>query len=480
MGARRDRVAAGIILVIGFSVFRLSPLHLAADSRYEMLFSQQLLRNGSFSVEGSALPELRTRTPGHLHRRGLGLSYQLVQAGERFYYFFPPGTVILSTPYVALANLFGISAIDRDGVYDFNGDTEIQAGLAAVLMAGLCVIVFFTSRLVLPLGWSVFVSVVAGFGSPVWSTASRVMWIHTWGIFILGGVIWLILRTDGRRSRLPPVFLASCLSWLYFIRPQFITSIVPVALYVLLYQRTIFLRLVLTGLAWLAVFFGYSYYHFGRLLPLYYTSELGSLRLTGTFLEGCAGTLVSPARGLLVYVPVLFSVGYLLVRYRSGVRLHLVFLALTVVSLHTALIGSYGAWHGGQCYGARYGTDLVPWLVLLAILAIEAKLRCRQTVNRGHPASRTVVETAIAGFLIVCSVVLNGVGALWMDATRWNALPTNIDHDHRRLWDWRHPPFLGVPSEPSTAPRNQPPVTRDARDAGSHPNSLGQIKVKLD
>src|SRR5436305_1166860 len=139
MGSNKDRIWVAIIFLATFVVFRLSPIHTVFDSRYEMLFSQQLLWNHSFSLDSRAFPELQSHQLGQVHRPGADLPYHLVQVGERFYYLFPPGSVILSIPYVAVANAFGISAADENGVYDNRGETRIEAGLAALLMAGFSV-----------------------------------------------------------------------------------------------------------------------------------------------------------------------------------------------------------------------------------------------------------------------------------------------------------------------------------------------------
>src|ERR1700726_2125606 len=141
MYSKKDLIGAAVVFLVTFAVFRASPIHTIFDSRYSIMFSQQLLWKHSFSFEAGAFPELQSRKPGQLHERGKDLPYNLIQVGERFYYFFPPGSVILSMPYAALANAMGISAIDQNGVYNPSGEARIQADLAALLMAGLSVII---------------------------------------------------------------------------------------------------------------------------------------------------------------------------------------------------------------------------------------------------------------------------------------------------------------------------------------------------
>src|SRR2546423_12219416 len=59
---------------------------------------------------------------------------QLELHDGHIYYFFPPGSSLLSLPYVALLNACGVSVANADGTYNQRGETIIQASLAALLM----------------------------------------------------------------------------------------------------------------------------------------------------------------------------------------------------------------------------------------------------------------------------------------------------------------------------------------------------------
>jgi len=452
--SRIDRITAAIILAVSFAVFRLSAVHHLSDTGYEMFFTQQLLVNHRFHCDAGALPAMKSHQPGQVHQRNLDLPYQLVQRKERFYYFYPPANTILGVPFVAVANLAGISAIDQNGVYYVPAEVRIQESLAALLMAGLCVVIFFTSRLFLSFHWSLLVTAAAGLGTQIWSTASRLVWSHTWGILILGLVIWLILRAETQRKQIPSVLVASCLAWLYFVRPTFAISIAAVTIYVLIYHRASLLWFLATGAAWLAALVAFSQHQYGLLLPPYYHSYAHADPQSPTsFWYRLAGTLISPSRGLFVYVPVLLFIAYLLGRYHRTARTRLVVLALSIVVVHIIAISSFVGWHGGFCYGPRLITDVVPWFALLGMLALEARLRWRAENPARDSGLRLRSEWIFGLFLLLCSVTLNGIGATWGPASRWFLEPTNAQHDMKRFWDWRHPPFLGIP--PASAIEDQ-------------------------
>src|SRR5205823_1339686 len=194
---------------------------------------------------------------------------------------------------------------------------------------------------------SFLVTAAVAFGTQVWSTASRAMWAQTWGILILAFVIWLILRTETKQQRWRPILLATSLSWLFFVRPTFGTSIIAITFYVLLYRREIFPAFAITGFVWLSAFLAYSEYHFGQLLPLYYQGQ--RLFYSNSFWEALAGNLISPSRGLLIYVPLVAFVGYLSIRYTRTSRRRLVVLAAAVVLAHLIIISRFHPWHGGHC-----------------------------------------------------------------------------------------------------------------------------------
>lgn len=448
---RRKDLLGGVLLFLpAFLIFWLSPIHVLADSRYALFFSQRLLRNHTLSAESSAFPQTQSRQSGQIPERGSAPPYQLMQLGERFYYWYPPGTSILSMPFVAVANAAGISAITPDGRYNPPGESQMEAALAAILMGGLTVIVFYTSRLLLSLNWSLLVAVTTALGTPVWSTASRATWSHTWGIFILSLVVWQILRAEAKRIRLRPIVLATCLSWLYFCRPTFSSSIVAVAIYVLIYHRSVFLSFALTGCAWLAAFIGWSEYVYGTFLPRYYWQD--NLRFTLSF-EALAANLVSPARGLLAYVPILFGLAYLLVRYRRCLKKRLVVLALGVIAFHIIYISGFTPWHAGHSYGPRLTTDLIPWFALLGILALRARLQWREeNPERGSPLF-AATGWAVTILLLLGSITLNGIGALSQYAWLWNVRPMDIDKSVERVWDWKHPQFVPWKSRPRRALR---------------------------
>jgi hypothetical protein len=450
-------VAGALVFVLTLSIFLFSRIHQVADSEYSMLLSQSLLSHRSFTLDAYALPRHEPVWHGYYFKNGP--VYQLEVVRGHLYYHLPPGSSILSTPFVALFNLLGISAANPDGSYDRRGEVIIEAELAALLMALLAVIFFYTARLLLSVKWSVVVALGGALGTQVYSTASRALWSETWGILLLGVVIFLLLRSETGKRSFNPVLLATTLSWMYFVRPTFSVHILAITVYLFIYHRKVFLRYAVTGAAWLAMFILYSWWHFGQLLPNYYRAN----RLQfGSFWEALAGNLISPSRGLLIYVPSLFFVAYLLARYRRHLfHQPLVWLSLAIIAAHIAVISSFAHWWGGHSFGPRFTTGLVPWFVLLGILGIRAMLNWREQAASDSTRSGWRVQLACGALLLLMSAFINTRGAASHATWLWNMRPLEIDQHPERLWDWSQPQFLAgiLPKlHPGESPRESPPA----------------------
>jgi hypothetical protein len=284
---------------------------------------------------------------------------------------------------------------------------KIEASLAALLMAGLASTIFLTARLLLPFWWSLLIAYDSGLATQIWSTASRALWSDTWGIFLLGLVLWMVVGVESKRYRLRPILLATLMSWLYFVRPTFCVPILAITIYVLLYQRSAFAKYALVGAVWLAAFIAFSHYHYGQLLPNYYQADRLSF---DNFWLALAGNLISPSRGLLIFVPILFFVAYLLLRYRSELPLpRLVLISLSVVVVHLVIVSGFVPWHGGHAYGPRYSTGIVPWFALLGILAVKSRLMWHEKHAVNDSSALWRLEWSFGAILLLCSVTLNAM-----------------------------------------------------------------------
>jgi len=145
-------IVAGATLFVGlFLIFWFSPIRQITDSNYSMLLSESLLHYHSFAFDNYSIPRLTPTWHDNTFKNGE--MYQLEVVGPHLYYYLPPGSSVLSLPYVAWMNAFGISAANGDGSYNPAGERRIEAGLASLLMAILACVFYFPARLILPVTW---------------------------------------------------------------------------------------------------------------------------------------------------------------------------------------------------------------------------------------------------------------------------------------------------------------------------------------
>lgn len=424
----RDAAIALALFVVALSVFLASPIRTLGDSQYSLLLSEQLLTRGSFVLDEHFKPPLDPHLyPGVNGTRG-PLPYQIETVGAHQYYFFPIGSSVLSIPFVAVFRIFGVTTIAPGGGYDRGGEHLMQAVMAALLMAALTSVIYATARLLLGRRLSVVVAVVAAFGTQLWSTASRALWSDTWGIFLLGLVVWMLLAHETKHRPLRGWLVASLVAALYIVRPTNAIAVLGVAAYVAMFARGQLLVFLATGAAWLFAFVTYSEVQFARPLPAYYAERWLTF---AQFWKPLAAHLVSPSRGFFVFVPVSAFVVFLTVRYRKSLpHARLAVLAYGVIALHLVAISGFSMWYAGVAYGPRYMTGVLPWFVLLAVLGLHAM----------PPKRHALAAVGLA--LAALSIVVQSRGGFSPAVWRWNASPPVEVYPDEKIWSLRAPQIL--------------------------------------
>lgn len=432
-----DRTLRFALFASAFLALLVSPVAQVTDSTYTLLISQSLLENGSFDIGSYRLGARDGARPADARTLAESdpLPRQLVRFGETVVSAYPPGGAILSTPAVAVAKLLDAAPAAPDGEYDLGREVRLQRIIATLLMAAFAVVAYDTARLLLPTGPALLVSISATFGTQVWSTASRGVWSHTWGILILSIILERIARHEFAATPVRPVWLGALAALLFWVRPTFAIPIATISAFLIV-------RRVRTGAAFTAsaavgcaAFAAWSLATHGMLVPNYYTGYWMSL---SNVREALAGHLVSPSRGLLIFAPATVFVSVLALRYWQRARSRgLLLLAFATIALHVALISASPQWWGGRCYGPRLTADLVPWFVLIAVIAIDAFRRAESERGRRGRALRLAGYTAA-----LLGVLMNAPGALSEASMDWNAGPPNIQQEPRRLWSWSDPQFL--------------------------------------
>ena len=396
----------------------------------------------SLYVSSSILQEGNTDLDEYAHLIAPD-DYRVEQIGNHTYSVFPIGTPLLAVPFVFVVdNIF--PPVEQNTFSDYlmrhppdQVVFEVEKVIASIIMAGTVAVVFLTaSNLTTPVR-AFMTAVIFAFGTSAWSVGSRGLWQHGPSMLALSIALYLVVCSREKPRLLQ--FVAIPLVFAYIIRPTNLISVLIFSIYVFLTDRHHFVRY----LTWLAIltlpFLIYNYSIYERLIPAYYLpARLGD---SPFFLEALAGNLISPARGLLVFSPILlFSLRTFFTRTKDTDWLILDWCLLAIVILHWISISMFRHWYGGWSIGPRFFADMLPFFAYFMIPAVD------RMANLAHKLS---FETCLFVIMALASIFVHFRCATTMEPFQWNISPVNIDHSPFRLWDWSDIQFLrGLCPEP--------------------------------
>lgn len=352
------------------------------------------------------------------------LPYFLQEINGHIVSAYPPWAALPAVPIYLLPVLGGISP-DSPFVAGLERVTAalVTALSAAVLCAAL-------RRLTAaPIAWSV--ALIYGLGTSSLSVSSQELWQHGPSQLWLALMVYWLIRGI-REPRATPIAVGS-LAMAIITRPSNLLIALPIAAYMILERRAAIRSCLLWALPPLLLFVGYNTVYFGA--P--FTTGFGALVVTpGWFIRdaasfanplhaGLMGLLFSPARGLLIYSPVLvFAVWGMVLVWRAPELRVLRYLSLSPLPL-LVVAAKWGMWWGGHSVGPRLLADLMPILCVYLYPPLQAA--------SVRPVLRYMVVS-----LSAWSVGLHGLGAV-SDGS-WNRYPLDVDRHRERLWSWTESP----------------------------------------
>jgi len=147
--------------------------------------------------------------------------------------------------------------------------------------------------------------------------------------------------------------------------------------------------------------------------------------LTNSFIVGLAGILISPARGLFIYSPLLLLsfiyMGMIMVSKRSPPLWK--YLSVSVLFL-IILVAKYQRWWGGWTFGYRLLIEITPILIIFLALFWYQNL------------SKKRILRFLVGVLLIYSLFVQFLGVYYYPSD-FCFVPDNIDQNPARLWDYR-------------------------------------------
>ncbi len=441
--ARRSSLWVPLLLFTFVLVIHaLSPVLQSTDSIWSVHVALSMVRQGNTDLD-----EYRDVVLARDRYR-----YEIVNG--HIYSSFPIGTPLLAAPFVFLIDqgirMVGFASpkalrraphkgtAERPGAASF--PWAVERLVASLIVAAAAVLVYFIGRQFLSSCFSGILAGLFAFCTPAWSTASRALWQHGPSMLMLAGALLLVLMSDRRPALVQYASLP--LAFSFVVRPTNAISIAAFTLFVVMRRRRYLVRYLAWSLVVVVPFLAYNLAVYREVLAPYYSAQRVGAAVH--FAEALAGNLVSPGRGLFVFCPVLaFSVYGIVRSLRSrGDHLLDVLLVGTII-LHWLVISSFPHWYGGFCFGPRFFSDVMPYLIYF-LIPVLAWLSETRGPLRGWLVSCFVL-------LAVVSLFIHLSGAVNKASHRWNLVPTSIDRSQERLWDWTDLQFLrGIVKKPVT------------------------------
>ena len=191
-------------------------------------------------------------------------------------------------------------------------------------------------------------------------------------------------------------------------------------------------------LGWFFLMISLSMSLYGKLLPPYYFKAKGLSILN--LPVGLAGQLISPSRGLFIFVPLTLFTIFLVWHYRGYLQYRgLTLTCIAAILMHTLSMSMFRNWWGGYSYGPRFYTDVIPLFVVLAILSLDGAIRSNRILRFSDFG---VAKTFFFLLSFSFGALLNGAGAISEGGAKWNSSPESLAKNQMRAFDLKRSQFM--------------------------------------
>ena len=412
---RRDGVTAAALVLTLLVAYNLNGREIGSyDTQATKFAARELLLHGTLDVDRVVAAQ-----PAYASRWGF-----ILAADGHYRSIYSPVPSIMAA---VIAWPFC-----KTGVIDVRA--PLAPGLMAVMAASLLVALavamgFAAARKRVSRVRALWIALGLGLGTGFWNTASQTLWQTESAVFGLALAVLAFAAPRDRIGLRGAAAIAIGLGLAGVTRPQLapLIAVMLIGTCARSRPRDAIAALLLLG-AFAAAICATNLRWFGSVLgALPLLQEINSqVHATGASfgatLEGAAGLLVSPNRGLVVFSPiVLIALAGIRAAVSEGWRGPL-FWCVAALAAQFALYSTYAVWWGGHTYGPRYLIDVLPLAVPLAAAAMS-----RPAIA---PSAKLLAAAAL-----VWSMAVAATGAFCYPHDMWNTDPLDVDRHHRRLWE---------------------------------------------
>lgn len=274
----------------------------------------------------------------------------------------PPGSAIMAVPF------YGVLSLVSKEMPEVTRMLAVGKTAAATYCALATAIFFIIAARIVP-GAAVWSTVLFGFGTTVWSTASQALWTHGPTVFWLS-VALLVLTTEQVSRGWLGVVAGFALGMAVVCRPTEAVLLVGLCGWLMISKnRGLAIRVGLGSILPVGLLTLYNAYYTGSLVAGGYGADAS--RWSMPLWIGLAGLTVAPSRGLLFYTPAvvvaLFGAIKLFSRgsWLSPIRRNVLIGASLGAGLTVIMYAKWFAWWGGWSYGPRHLTEITLIVSLL-------------------------------------------------------------------------------------------------------------------
>ena len=417
---RRDLLLAGLLLLLLFLVYNSNLRTIRWDDSFPARFLPfSLLLDHNLYLDHWVEPRLA-------ETRGATGFYFVVKTRGHWMSAYPIITSVVLTPLYVLPAWWISRHSLRPYSVGFIMIANTMEKLSASLLAALSAAVLFLAfRNLASPGVSLAVALIYGLASNTWAISSQALWRHGLTELSFAFLLWALVRIpDSARA---PFWAGLALAVAAANKPLEALLVAPFLLFFGLRQWKKLLLFLAPLVVLGALVFAYNLYFFGKLFGGYGVLPLEAggdthFPMLPRIAIAIAGSLLSPSRGLLVYMPwtafAFWGAARLWKQNNPGWARALI---VALAAIWLVQVGQKG-WWGGWCFGPRYLTDLLPFLAWF-LIPVWGGIRARPVLK--------VALVATLAFALWVQVV----GAFYYPNGDWDGWPVNVEFQPQRCWE---------------------------------------------
>lgn len=429
---RRDIAIAILIGALTFFVFNLNMRTISAVDTYvnrylpfSILHSHSVLLNpiASTVAQGRRLPAFKNE----------GTAFWVVDGrDDNLVSLYPIVIPVIVSPLYVPA----VAYLDARGwdPHLFDLLARIMEKLCASLITAMSVaLLYLLLRRRGPPGTAALLSIAYAFGTTTWVISSQALWMH--GMAQLLIVTTMLLLTG--KPTVPRVLMAGLLCALIAANRQPDAVIAAaLGLYGLRWAGRRFPLLIAAGLLPVALLLAYNLIVVGHFAGAYALRERPE-HYNDDIVDGIAGLLFSPMRGLFVFSPFLLFVPLLVRRAFREPGTRALTLAVVLAMATQVVAYAFFDWRQGTSWGPRWLTDMLPlsmWLLPPIVTTLSRPGR------------------VVFGAACAVAIAIQTVGAFWYTGAIDAAVQAqNHDDRMRPMWKVGNAAFIAELNHPPAA-----------------------------